>query len=328
MRSLLVLPRLALLLLASIFIAGCYIDDGTPVSLPAWSKVERIELFESYLIDDRDIYIYLPEPYIMEKVEADGKFMRFPVVYAHDGQNLFEAGNSFGGEEWGLDEALDSLIRSEKIRPTIVVGISNTAKRYQEYMPAKPEGRINELVGTAFSPSASHSGAEIISDEYLKFIVEELKPYIDKQYPTLSGAQDTYLMGSSMGGLISAYGLCEYPEVFSRAACLSTHWPALDGVFLEYLAENLPSAGLGKRFYFDHGTVNLDSTYAPFQLRADSIFSANGYLNAKVLADEADKQLGLPEGVGTFQTYVIGGADHNEVDWRARLPEVLKFLGK
>ena len=81
-----------------------------------------------------------------------------------------------------------------------------------------------------------------------------------------------------MGGLISAYAICEYPEIFGGAACLSTHWPALDGVFIEYLKKNIPDPNFNK-FYFDFGTLGLDSKYEPYQLIVDSIMIANGYEN-------------------------------------------------
>src|ERR1035437_1486177 len=136
---------------------------------------------------------------------------KYPVLYMHDGQNLFDPHLSYTGVPWGVDKAIARLSSEGKIRAAIVVGIWNTPKRFGEYMPQKAVSVTN----TAQLPSIpipTHD--EIVSDNYLKFIVEELKPFIDAHYRTLPGRADTFIMGSSMGGLISAYAVAEYPKVF------------------------------------------------------------------------------------------------------------------
>ena len=94
---------------------------------------------------------------------------------------------------------------------------------------------------------------DICSDHYLRFIVEELKPYVDAHYRTLPDQHNTFIMGSSMGGLISLYAMCEYPHVFGGAGCVSTHFPIGRGIALKYMQDNLPDPKTHK-FYFDYGT--------------------------------------------------------------------------
>lgn len=121
----------------------------------------------------------------------------------------------------GVDETLEKLIREKKARPAIVVGIWNTDRRFAEYLPEAPFNAFPDSLKAIFQ---KEYGAAPLSDAYLKFLVEELKPFIDQQYRTLTAAEDTYIAGSSMGGLISLYAICRYPNIFGRAACLSTHW--------------------------------------------------------------------------------------------------------
>jgi predicted alpha/beta superfamily hydrolase len=146
------------------------------------------------------------------------------------------------------------------------------------------------------------------ADAYLRFLVDELKPFVDATYRTLPGRDDTFVMGSSMGGLISLYALCEYPQVYGGAGCLSTHWPAGDGIVIDYLAETLPPPGHHK-IYFDYGTETLDAQYEPYQRRADQVMRAAGYT----------------EGV-EWMTRRFDGAAHDEAAWQARVHVPLEFL--
>ena len=102
-----------------------------------------------------------------------------------------------------------------------------------------------------------------------------------QNYKTDRGRNSTFLAGASMGGLISAYAISEYPNVFGGAACLSTHWPALNGVFIEYLKNNLPSPD-NHMVYFDYGTKGLDANYEPYQLKVDSLMINVGYKPIKI----------------------------------------------
>lgn len=146
------------------------------------------------------------------------------------------------------------------------------------------------------------------SDAYLRFLVEELKPFIDSHYRTLAGRTHMSIMGSSMGGLISLYALCEYPAVFGGAGCLSTHWPIVEGVITAYLKDALPTPG-NHRIYFDYGTVELDAHYEPYQKEVDALMQEAGYQAGK-----------------DWMTRRFEGAKHHEEAWRARVHIPLAFL--
>ncbi|MDX2183991.1 MAG: alpha-amylase family glycosyl hydrolase [Gemmatimonadaceae bacterium] len=256
--------------------------------------------FAATRIAARNVEVWLPPGY-----DASGS-TRYPVLYMHDGQNVFNPATSMGGVDWGVDETMTSLIADGTIRPAIVVATWNSPKRYQEYMPRKalPAGETSFSTGLG-RPAAS---GEIISDAYLAFLVTELKPFIDRTYRTRPGRDDTMVMGSSMGGLISLYAMSEYPNVFGAAAALSTHWPAADGAVIEYLAQHLPPPTT-HRLYMDRGSATLDASYPPYQVRADAMARARGYVEGP-----------------RFTTRVFEGADHSERAWRERLTIPLTFL--
>lgn len=251
--------------------------------------------FPSSFVEKRNIEVMLPPGYPEKNKSYD-------VLYIHDGQNVFNPETSYGGVAWELDSVMVSLLKEQEIRPVIVVAIWNTPMRMQEYMPAKPQELVNK--------KAVRKGweGEILSDNYLRFIVDELKPFIDSAYNTNSGQAHTFIMGSSMGGLISLYALCEYPETFAGAACLSTHWPALDGVFLQYVKKNLPDPG-NHLIYFDFGTKTLDAGYENYQVKVDSIMKAKGYQSNE-----------------EWITRKFEGADHSEKAWKERVHIPLLFL--
>ena len=260
--------------------------------------------FGSNYVQARNIDVWLPEDFNPER--------SFAVLYMHDGQNIFDSENSFKSISWKVDATLSGLIRSEKIRPCIVVGIWNTDKRFHEYSPLKPF--LNNL-----SPQQDSMVKEIInnsiSDDYLKFITQEVKPFIDTTFNTLRDRDNTFVAGSSMGGLISLYAICEYPEIFGGAACLSTHWPLsltqydplMFNVIIDYLNVKLPSPQTHK-IYFDHGTETLDSLYPPYQSEVDKIMRARGF---------TDK---------SWITKVFEGDEHSEWSWQKRFDIPATFL--
>ncbi len=262
-------------------------------------RVVPYKAFQSKFVDAREVDVWLPPGY------DQNSSAKYPVLYMHDGQNLFDPHLSYTRVAWGVDEAISHLASEGKIRPAIVVGIWNTPKRFGEYMPQKAVSATNigQLAGLPFPV---HD--DIVSDNYLKFIVEELKPFIDAHYRTQPGRADTFVMGSSMGGLISAYAISEYPQVFGGAACLSTHWPIADGAVVTYLKSHLPDPKTHK-LYFDHGTATLDAQYAPYQERMDAAMRAAGYTEGK-----------------NWLSKTYPGADHSERSWNARIDVPLQFL--
>ena len=283
---------------------------------PSSGRIIRTENFSSKHVPARNVDVWLPDNYTASK--------KYAVLYMHDGQMLFDSSITWNKQEWGVDETLNQLMQQNKIRDCIVVGIWNGGKsRHPEYFPQKPFEALSkeeqQLVYSAYRSGGQSifSGLPISSDNYLKFLVEELKPFIDKNYSTKTDASNTFIAGSSMGGLISLYALCEYPTIFGGAACLSTHWPGLlsmennpvPAVFFSYLKNHLPSAKQ-HRIYFDHGTETLDSMYASLQIQVDAIMKQKKY------------------SPNNWISRSWPGQDHSEKSWRSRLEVPVTFLLK
>lgn len=170
----------------------------------------------------RKIRVYIPKDY-----KKNTK--RYPVMYMHDGQNLFDDADAPYGE-WRIDETLDSLI-SLGHPPCIIVGIDNGPQRINEYLPFD---------------SDEYGKAE--GDDYLSFIVTVIKPYIDKRYRSLPGKEHTYIAGSSLGGLISYYAMLRYPSVFGNAGIFSpSFWIAPD---ISQCTDSLGRTITGKMFFY------------------------------------------------------------------------------
>jgi enterochelin esterase-like enzyme len=239
----------------------------------------------------------------------------------HDGQMLFDSSQTWNKQEWNVDGTLGTLIEQRGIRDCLVVGIWNGgARRHSEYLPQRPfeslpvKQRDSILQLRGRGTELLFSG-EIQSDNYLRFIVQELKPYIDSSFSTFRDSNHTFIMGSSMGGLISLYAICEYPNVFSGAACLSTHWTGtysaegnpIPAAIVRYVSNHLPSPET-HRIYFDYGTRTLDTLYEPFQLQVNAVMKSRGFSSANWI------------------TRRFEGADHSEFAWSTRLEIPVTFL--
>ena len=275
-------------------------------------RVERLADFPSRHVAPRHVDVWLPDGYSLAR--------RYQVLYMHDGQNLFDGSLNWTKKAWQADAAVDRLVKGGRIADTIIVGIWNSGEeRYAEYYPEKFLAFAPEAVRREYVEVASRGRSK--ADAYLRFIVEELKPAIDRRYATRPGPESTVIAGSSMGGLISIYALAEYPQVFGAAAGLSTHWvgrPAAWGLervrnaalplaAMTYLSQKLPPAGR-HRVYSDRGDDALDALYAPAHLLFAEVLRDRGY----TAADAA--------------TPVFGGTGHSEADWAARLDGVLLFV--
>jgi predicted alpha/beta superfamily hydrolase len=224
----------------------------------------------------------------------------------HDGQNIFDSATASGGSGWEIDKTISRLMDTRKIRGALVVGVWNTEMRWREYMPQKPYWSL--ALRRHHEAFINLSGGEPVSDIYLQFIVEELKPFIDSNYRTLADRSNTFVIGSSMGGLISLYAISEYPHVFGGAGCLSTNWPAGEYELVHEMAKNLPDPETHK-LYFDYGTEALDALYGPYQKRMDEYLRQAGYVENK-----------------NWMTLKFEGADHSEKAWRARVEIPLSFF--
>lgn len=300
-RSILVLLAGALHLLvgchAPVRTAPAMLEVATP---GVTGRLLRHEALASRQVAPRNIDVWLPPGYDNDTTR------RYPVLYMHDGQNLFDPASSYGGIDWGVDETMTRLIAERHVRAAIVVGIWNTPARFHEYMPQKAATGL--MVTTGVDGFAAIAAPDLRGDAYLRFLVDELKPFIDRQYRTLPGRDDTVVMGSSMGGLISLYAIAEYPGIYGAAGSVSTHWPAGDGAMVGWFTAHLPDPRT-HRLYFDHGTATLDATYAPYQSRMDAALHAAGYEPGRA-----------------WVTRRFEGAAHHERAWRARVEVPLRFL--
>lgn len=208
--------------------------------------VEYLRDMKTEGLEPRDIVIWLPPSYNFEPEK------RYPVLYMHDGQNIIDPLTASFQVDWQLDETADSLIRFGEIEEIIIVGIYNTMNRRSEYSPNDTGYR------------------------YMDFIVNELKPYIDKNYKTKPEKEFTAVGGSSMGGLISFMLAWEYPDVFSKAACLS---PAFIYRDYDYVKELLNYNGAKKQIllYFDNGGIDLEEKLQPGIDEMMKVLDEKGY---------------------------------------------------
>jgi len=286
------------------FMVGC---SNPP---EAKSRIDLHPSFPSEFVDARDVEVFLPRQYFEKETT------RFDVLYMHDGQNVFNASTAYGGVAWKADSILQDLMDKGTIRPAIIVAIwNNGMMRYNEYCPEKPFMQLDSAIRDSIDDEYGLKG-NMMADEYLKFIVSEVKPFIDKTYRTQPEVEHTFIMGSSMGGLISSYALLEYPEVFGGAACLSPHWPfshsagphPFADVMIDYVVQKYDQAKDDHLLYFDLGTTTLDSLYPAHQARLDSL----------ILSRYGSRP--------NYMSRTFEGAAHNEASWKERLEVPLTFL--
>lgn len=276
-------------------------------------KIERIANFRSEYVTPRNIDVWLPEGY--------SEATRYSVLYMHDGQMLYDPDMSWNKQAWNIDDVATELFKTDKVKKFIVVGIWNGGQtRHSDYFPQKPFEQMSTPEKDTVVAQLQRTGRtkEIFrpqSDSYLKFIINELKPFIDKKYSVYTNREHTFIAGSSMGGLISVYAICEYPDVFCGAACLSTHWVGtftkennpVPNYMINYLSRNLPKPE-NHKIYFDCGDQTLDALYPSIQRKVDSVMISKGY---------SDKN---------WQTRYFPGEDHSEKSWSKRLNIPLEFL--
>ncbi len=276
----------------------------------AGGSLFRVESFPSNFITPRPVDVWLPDGYSKNKT--------YSVLYMHDGQNLFDETTTWNKQEWKVDDWATQLMSEGKTKDFIVVGIHNIPEiRWQDLFPEKAINFLSQEEKSALKTITGKATdiKDFYGDNYLKFIVEELKPVIDSSYSVYTNRENTFVMGSSMGGLMSMYAISEYPNVFGGAACLSTHWvgampmpnnPYPEAIF-NYMEANLPQAGSHK-LYFDYGNKTLDQHYPQYAPRVDEILKTKGYT-------ETDSK-----------NLFFEGTDHSENSWNKRLDQPLTFL--
>lgn len=280
-------------------------------------KLNSYPYFNSKFVTSRHVDVWLPSDY--------SPFRKYGVIYLHDGQNLFDANSTWNHQEWGIDEALTKY--NSKAQKTgcieyIAVGIWNDGvNRHSNYFPQKvyeilTPSQKDSILSAKRNRNSDLFSNPINSDDYLKFIVTELKPFIDSTYSILSSSDFTVIAGSSMGGLISMYAICEYPQVFGAAGCFSTHWPGIfemknnpiPDAMVNYFSSNLPSPK-NHKILFTHGTEGLDSLYGPIQKRIDQVLLKK-----------------FPQ--NRWKTQVDQGLGHQETTWQKQFDENVDFLLK
>jgi predicted alpha/beta superfamily hydrolase len=247
-------------------------------------------LSSRFLAERRDAWVYLPPGY-------ETSATRYPVLYMHDGNNLFDAERAFMGQEWHVDETAERMIRAGEIPPLIIVGVGNTSARMDEYtwVPAELDGKVKGGKGA----------------QYAQFLVNELKPLIDQTYRTLPDREHTGVMGSSLGGLVSLYLARHHGDVFGKVGAMSPSVWWKDRAVLDEIAQLRPD----HRVWLDFGTREGSGDEAEARRLLENArelshrFVQRGYRHGTNLAFMEDP-----------------GATHNEAAWARRMPNALRFL--
>lgn len=259
------------------------------------TRTGDIRLHEQFrsrtLNNERTLAVYLPPDYTRRPTA------RYPVLYMHDGQNLFDAATSFLGVEWQADERAERLIRAGRIEPIIIVGLYNTPERMNEYTPQADTQR----------------GAGGRGRQYARFLIEEVKPFIDKTYRTLPDREHTAVAGSSLGGLISLYLARAHRDVFAQCGVVSPALMWADAALLKEI-EDSPNGLRGMRFWLDMGT--------------DEGRQIGTFSHAIELTRRLERAF-LAAGLVTGRDYYYAEIDqgqHNEAAWAERFDRMLLFF--
>jgi predicted alpha/beta superfamily hydrolase len=253
---------------------------------------EHIEVNIATLDRKRIVRVYLPKQY------HDQPAKHYPVLYMHDGQNLYRDEDAGYGMSWGISDYLD-----KSDLEIIVVGIdcNEGHKRLDEYSPWSSSEMRN-----IFAPELDGIGGE--GKEYIEFIVGQLKPMIDEKFRTLP--YETSMAGSSKGGLISTYAACMYPDIFKRVASVSSaYWFTQEKI--EQLIKD-SDLSLIKKFYLDVGT-----------------HESSGTIDSQRYIDSSESVFALlKEKIPDVKFVIAEGAVHNELAWRERVPAIFSYLYK
>ncbi len=248
-------------------------------------QIRKHEQFRSrFLRNQRDLIVYLPPGY------GDQPHRRFPVLYLHDGQNLFDGATSFiPGQDWHVGSTVDQCIHEGAVEPLIIVGMYNTKARIREYTPT----HVPKLGGGR-------------ADRYAKFLIEEVKSFVDLEYRTLGGAEHTGIGGSSLGGLVSLYLGLKHPNLFGRIAALSPSvwWNQL---VIHRFVESMHIEPR-PRIWLDIGTREGPRIVHDVE-RFRDVLLQRGWRPEHDLHYER-----------------IEGAEHNEAAWAKRVGPFLRFL--
>lgn len=263
-----------------------------------------IPKFNSKFVSDRRIEILLPAQYPKKET-------LYKVLYIQDGEHLFQNDTISFNKSLNFRNQIRSLQATNSISPTIVVAIwSSVNKRFNEYMPEQPKSLLNSAFAKAELKKQTGYN-ELYSDEYLDFLVNELRPFIIKNFQVSSNNEDSVIMGNEMGALLSLYAAIKHPDIFGNAACFEPYWnvPILGDAFVETLPKSIPSPSSSK-FYFDHNSLKTDSHYKSNHSRVLKAFKQKGYSDDNLLSIE-------------YKNFI-----EDSVNWKRRMDIPLKFLLK
>ena len=281
-----------------------------------------------HLGGSRTVRVYLPPSYDREPKR------RYPVLYLHDGQNVFSSSGPhccFGWGSWELDRTSDRLIGEGRMQEIIMVAVDNTRSRYKEYRGrVHPEGA---RTGKASRGTDTNTLDNAKFDAYANFLTKELKPKIDREYRTLKTPANTGVMGSSLGGICSVSLAWEYPKVFGRAASLSGSFHIERRNFLEQVLRPAKRATKPVRFYLDSGTIDFtgdDDDRRYTDAVADELRrlgwkdgrNLERYTETRPYTDQELEKTGLP----FDKWHEAERSQHNEFYWRMRAWRALVFL--
>ena len=254
-------------------------------------NIESHPAFRSKILGNkRDVLVFLPPGYQRARAR------RFPVLYLHDGQNVFDAATSFGGVEWRADETAQRLVHRKLIEPVIIVAVANTGEaRIHEYAPTR--GRLEE---------GKRRRSKGLLRQYGSFLINELKPFIDARYRTISDPEYTGLGGSSLGGLATICLGLWFPNVFRRLAVMS------------------PSIWWDKQVLYKMVAEIDEEAKPPLKIWLDTGTREEGWERTRVLRDALlEKGWRLYDDLHYFED---AGAGHTEAAWAHRFDAVLRFL--
>ncbi|MCQ2350751.1 MAG: hypothetical protein MJ003_02130 [Paludibacteraceae bacterium] len=301
-----------LLLMAALFLTACQKGKDTadypvsPYSVDC-GKLFRFAVYDSTFADTLTLDVWTPDGY-----DGTGAY---PVLYMHDGQNIFDTVATWNHQTWDMDKTAGALIKNGDIEPIIIVGIHCLGyTRIGDMMPEKAIPYITDSLERAFTDTIS--GWRYRGDEYVSAIANTVKPFTDSLFATNPAAEKTAIMGSSMGGIVSLYAFCEQPDVFRMAGCISTHLgmtqdrPAYAEAIFRYVRENMPKQD-GRKLYIDNGDQDVDYNYIPYFNALVTLVDSLGYNSAHL------------------QSQFFPGQGHCEKDWSSRMELPLKmFYGK
>lgn len=301
-KSALTTPILAIATIISVMATKPALQSTT------FGDIHRHYIYSPEMGDTMTIDVWTPQDFNPNRQTP------YPVIFMHDGQNLFDANTTWNHQAWEADSITSVLISSNEIEAPVIIGIHSVdSTRIGDLTPQDALGYASPTLLTQLSKAFPN--IKIRGNAYAQFISTTLRDSLMTEYNLAKDPKYTSVMGSSMGGLMSIYTLCKYPEIFGNAACLSTHWIGIVGEESEFqsamekfLTDNLPKDDL-HRIYLDTGDATIDSLYTPAHQSVVNLITKSGYKSP-----------------ASFEHHTFHGHKHEEKSWSSRLFIPLKFL--